>query len=348
MDDSGLTLSSFEYSLPQHLIAQEPLPDRTSSRLLAVRDGDYRDMVFRDLPELLRPGDLLVLNDTRVFRARLRGTKAGTGGKVEVFLLRETGDGLWKVMIRPGRSAKRGMVFSFDRDLKCTVEERLDQGRALVRFHSPGDTVRILSGAAQVPLPPYIKRDPVELDDSRYQTVYASSTGAVAAPTAGLHFTPGLLDKLAHKGIDHTFVTLHVGPGTFQPLRHQTISMNRLEPEEYFVSAESLSEIRKARNEGGRIVAVGTTSTRILETIDIESEVSLSGETEIFIFPPYSFRNVDVLITNFHLPGSSLLCLVAAFMGYDLMMDVYSHAIESSYRFYSYGDAMLVSRETTG
>jgi S-adenosylmethionine:tRNA ribosyltransferase-isomerase len=347
MKDEELTLSCFHYHLPPELIAQEPLPERTSSRLLAV-DGDrFQDRVFRQLPDLLRPGDLLVLNDTRVFKARLQGRKASTGGKVEVFLLRETGENLWKAILRPGRSARHGARFIFSNGLGCTVAERLDHGRAMVRFHSSGYTGAKLMESAQVPLPPYIKRDPVEMDDLRYQTVYASSTGAVAAPTAGLHFTPALLEELGGRGIGHTFVTLHVGPGTFQPLRFETLAMNRLEPEEYSISSESLATIRKARNDGGRIVAVGTTSTRILESIDTGSENALSGETEIFIFPPYGFRNVDVLITNFHLPGSSLLCLVAAFMGYDLMMEAYRHAIEESYRFYSYGDAMLIFKERT-
>jgi S-adenosylmethionine:tRNA ribosyltransferase-isomerase len=345
MDCSKLTRSSFYYDLPTELIAQEPLPERTSSRLLVVSGREFKDRTFDRLPELLEPGDLLVLNDTRVFRARLLGRRKGSGGRIEVFLLKEMGEDLWKVIVRPGKAAREGMSFIFRNGLACTVTERLDPGRALVRFHSTGDTRGILTDTAQVPLPPYIKRDPVELDDWRYQTVYASTPGAVAAPTAGLHFTPELLDRLGEKDIGHTFVTLHVGPGTFQPLRSETLSENRLEPEEYHVSAESLASIRRTRSEGGRIVAVGTTTTRILETIDAESETSLSGETEIFIFPPYGFRNVDALITNFHLPESSLLCLVAAFMGYDQMMEAYRHAISGSYRFYSYGDAMLIVKE---
>jgi len=344
MDCSKLTRSSFDYDLPPELIAQEPLPERTSSRLLVVSGGEFQDRTFDRLPELLEPGDLLVLNDTRVFRARLPGRREGSGGRIEVFLLKEMGEDLWKVIVRPGKAAREGMSFIFRNGLACTVTERLDPGRALVRFHSTGDTRGILTDTAQVPLPPYIKRDPVELDDWRYQTVYASKPGAVAAPTAGLHFTPELLDRLGERDIGHTFVTLHVGPGTFQPLRSETLSENRLEPEEYHVTAESLASIRKTRSEGGRIVAVGTTTTRILETIDTGSETSLSGETEIFIFPPYGFRNVDALITNFHLPESSLLCLVAAFMGYDQMMEAYRHAISGSYRFYSYGDAMLIGK----
>lgn len=347
MVSDGFTLDSIQYDLPPELIAQRPLEDRSSSRLLNVRlpDGGFRDMVFRQLPEILRPGDLLVLNDTRVFRARLEGRKAATGGNVEVFLLKRLEADLWKAMVRPGRSAREGAVFDFGGRLSCAVEERLEHGRVVVRFSSKGNLSDELEAVARVPLPPYIRREPDELDRQRYQTVFASVTGAVAAPTAGLHFTRELLDHLAERGIGHTFVTLHVGPGTFQPLRFREISMNRLEPEEYFFSGESLESIRNARSRGGRIVAVGTTTTRILETVDPDSPGPLSGETDLFIFPPYRFRTVDVLITNFHLPGSSLLCLVAAFMGHDLMMRAYRHAVENSYRFYSYGDAMIIEKE---
>ncbi len=337
-----------QYSLPPELIAQKPLKDRAGSRLLAVdiSKGSLEDTVFSMLPSFLVPGDLLVLNNTRVFRARLKGRKAGTGGKAEIFLLKKLGENTWKALVRPGRAAVPGMRVEFKDDLYCTVEERLNHGRALIRFNSGKDTERKLRETAQVPLPPYIKRDPEKLDDTRYQTVYASETGAVAAPTAGLHFTPDLLTDLQEAGIDNVHVTLHVGPGTFQPLRQESLEENRLDPEEYYISAESLSAIRKTRCAGGRIVAVGTTTTRVLESIDLESRESLSDETEIFIFPPYRFRNVDALITNFHLPGSSLLCLVAAFMGYEFMMKTYQHAIDESYRFYSYGDAMLIEQES--
>ncbi len=341
-----LTLEELQYHLPPELIAQKPLPERHSSRLLVAdtRQRSLQDRIFSELPKLLIPGDLLVLNDTRVFRARLSGRKAQTGGRVEIFLLREMGNGTWKALVRPGKSSREGLRFLMGDDLVCHVVKRLDHGRALVRFSSSGDTGELLRKTAKVPLPPYIKRDPEELDDQRYQTVFASESGAVAAPTAGLHFTHELLRELAERGIGHTFVTLHVGPGTFQPLRHMRLQDNSLDPEEYHISRETLETIRNARSRGGRVVAVGTTATRVLETVDLESEGPLSGETEIFIFPPYSFRNVDVLITNFHLPGSSLLALVAAFMGYQFMMEAYSHAIESSYRFYSYGDAMLITR----
>jgi S-adenosylmethionine:tRNA ribosyltransferase-isomerase len=345
MTERNLTLSNLQYHLPRELIAQKPLPEREASRLLVsdVSSGELQDRKFNELPELLLPGDLLVLNDTRVFRARLNGRKAETGGRVEVFLLKDMGDGRWKALIRPGKAAGKGRRFLFENGLSCQVVSSISRGRGIVRFTSDSDTISILRRTARVPLPPYIKREPEELDDHRYQTVYAATTGAVAAPTAGLHFTDGIIEALRDKGVNHTFVTLHVGPGTFQPLRHERLEDNRLEPEEYLISADSLERIRETRNRGGRIVAVGTTSTRILETVDIMSPGPLSGETEIFIFPPYGFRNVDVLITNFHLPGSSLLCLVAAFMGYDFMMEAYRHAVQHSYRFYSYGDAMMIS-----
>ena len=337
-----------QFNLPPKLIAQKPLKERTDSRLLAVdiSRGSFEDTVFSRLPCFLVPGDLLVLNNTRVFRARLKGRKAGTGGKAEIFLLKKLPGNTWKALVRPGRAAKPGMRLEFKDDLYCVVEKLLKHGRVLIRFNPGEDTERKLRETAQVPLPPYIKRDPEKLDDTRYQTVYASETGAVAAPTAGLHFTPDLLTDLQEAGIDNVHVTLHVGPGTFQPLRMEILEENHLDPEEYYISAESLSAIRKTQRAGGRIVAVGTTTTRVLESIDLESGESLCDETEIFIFPPYRFRNVDALITNFHLPGSSLLCLVAAFMGYEFMMKAYQHAIDESYRFYSYGDAMLIEQES--
>ncbi len=337
-----------QYNLPPELIAQKPLNDRASSRLLAadIRKGSLGDTVFSRLPNFLVPGDLLVLNNTKVFKARLKGRKAETGGKTEIFLLKKLEENTWKALVRPGSAAKPGMRLEFRNGLYCTVEKRLMHGRVVIRFNPGRDTEQKLQETAQVPLPPYIKRDPEKLDDTRYQTIYASETGAVAAPTAGLHFTPGLLTDLRDAGIDNVRITLHVGPGTFQPLRQEILEENSLDPEEYYISSESLSVVRKTKRTGGRIVAVGTTTTRVLESIDIESGESLSGETEIFIFPPYRFRNVDALITNFHLPGSSLLCLVAAFMGYEFMMKAYQHAIDESYRFYSYGDAMLIEQES--
>jgi len=348
MNSSNISLSDIQYSLPEDLIAQKPLEDRSGSRLLVadIRGCSIQDTFFSRLPSLLAPGDLLVLNNTRVFRARLSGRKEETGGKAEIFLLKQLQEHTWKAIVRPGRTAKPGIRIRLDEDLICTVSKRLEHGRAIITFSSDGNADDRLRKVAKVPLPPYIRRDPEELDNVRYQTVYASETGAVAAPTAGLHFTSGLLADLKSAGINSTEITLHVGPGTFQPLRREILEENRLEPEEFQISAASLSAIRNAKKNGGRVVAVGTTTTRVLESIDINSRDSISSETEIFIFPPYKFRNVDVLITNFHLPGSSLLCLVASFMGYDFMMKAYHHAISESYRFYSYGDAMLIEQES--
>lgn len=341
-----LTRDSMKYRLPSKLIAQKPAKNRTGSRLLVADPAAGRivDSTFERLSKYLDRGDLLVLNDTKVFRARLEGRKASTGGKVEVFLLKRIKGNLWKAMVRPGKSIKPGRIFRFQNGLSCSVERRLDSEKGEVRFTSSGRTEDVLRKVARVPLPPYIKRDPEELDDERYQTVFASKEGAVAAPTAGLHFSDSLLRRLEENGVRNVTLTLHVGPGTFQPLRKNRLEHNELEPEEYEVGAGTLAEIRDTRNRGGRVVAVGTTSTRVLETVNINATETLTGETEVFIFPPYRFRNVDALITNFHLPESSLLCLVAAFMGYDFMMEAYRHAVAESYRFYSYGDAMLIER----
>ncbi len=345
--EEPLTLRDLQYDLPEELIAQEPLPERTASRLLRVRrsDGTIGDGRFTDLPGILRPGDLLVLNDTRVHRARLRGRRAGTGGKVEMLLLRRLSPGTWRVLLRPGKRARKGELMHMDGGLECSVRRRLAPGRAEVSFSMPGggDPEEVLSDAAEVPLPPYIRRVPGELDDERYQTVYAASSGAVAAPTAGLHFDGRMLDTLAGMGIGMERVTLHVGPGTFEPLRREVVAENRLEAEEYVLPDRTAAAVAETRSRGGRVVAVGTTVCRVLESVaDPDSGRGSSGETSLFIFPPHDFRVVDVLLTNFHLPGSSLLALVAAFAGLELTGRAYSHAVDSRYRFYSYGDAMII------
>ena len=340
-----LTRDDLEYELPPELIAQHPSPERTGSRLLSVDRGagTMRDMRFHDLGSLLSEGDLLVLNDTRVFRARLLGCRKDTGGRAEVFLLKKLEGHRWRVLLRPSKRARPGSRLSFSEGLECTVLEELDRGRAVVEFQAGSAVDDLLERTARVPLPPYIRRDPEELDDGRYQTVYASSTGAVAAPTAGLHFDRALMGALEEAGIGLAYVTLHVGPGTFEPLRHHRLEENRLDPEEYSVPESTLEALVRTRRGPGRIVAVGTTTTRVLETLDLSGECEkTSGETGIFIFPPYRFRNVDALLTNFHLPGSSLLCLVAAFLGYEPMMEAYRHAVRERYRFYSYGDAMFI------
>ena len=337
--------SDLLYDLPPGLIAQEPLDNRSDSRLLVARRGTrtLEKHTFRDLPSLLDPGDLLVMNDTKVFRARLRGVKKATGGKVELFLLSGAGEGRWKILIRPSKRIREGMALEFPGGLEAVIEEMLGGGRALAAFSSAGgDTAELIRETGEVPLPPYIRRAPEALDAERYQTVYAAVTGAVAAPTAGLHFDGEVLDDLAARGVGTAMITLHVGPGTFLPLRHEELGRNRLDPEWYSVPAETSGEIVATRRRGGRIIAVGTTSVRVLESIDPEAGAAQEGETELFIYPPWEFRQVDGMVTNFHLPGSSLLALVAAFMGTGFMKRAYGMAVDSGFRFYSYGDAMLI------
>jgi S-adenosylmethionine:tRNA ribosyltransferase-isomerase len=337
--------SDLMYDLPPGLIAQEPLDTRSDSRLLVARRGPeiLEERTFRDLPSLLDPGDLLVMNDTKIFRARLRGVKRATGGKVELFLLSSTDEDRWKVLVRPSKRVRAGTALDFPGGLEAVVEEMLGGGRASVAFSSAGgDTAELIRVAGEVPLPPYIRRTPDELDAERYQTVYASVTGAVAAPTAGLHFDEEVLEGLAGRGVATGMITLHVGPGTFLPLRFDELGRNRLDPEWYRVPAETAGKIMATRRRGGRIIAVGTTSVRVLESIDPEADVTQEGETDLFIYPPWEFGQVDGMVTNFHLPGSSLLALVAAFMGTGFMKRAYGMAVDSGFRFYSYGDAMLI------
>lgn len=298
--------------------------------------------MFDDLPQTLLEGDRLVLNDTKVIPARLDGRRKGTGGAVEVFLLKRLGTGRWKVLVRPGRQARPGTVLEFGQGLSAEVRLNPGNGRAVVDF-SPRDSAGdLLAVLGKVPLPPYIKKPPDPLDSERYQTVYARNGEAVAAPTAGLHFTVEMLARLEAMGVGNSPLTLNVGPGTFEPLRKEVIGDNRLDPEEYHVPAQTLDDLRQTRRRGGSIIAVGTTTARVLESLDFHEPGGVSGETSLFIFPPYRFRNLDGLITNFHLPGSSLLALVAAFAGLDPVMDAYREAVSLGYRFYSYGDAMLI------
>ncbi len=304
--------------------------------------GGVQDRLFSDLPEFLRPGDILVLNDARVFPARIRCVRSDTGGKAEIFLLRKIAGRVWKVLLRPGRYCRRGIVLSAPGGLAATVTEELGNGRALVSFTPEEDLDRTLRTVGSVPLPPYIRRPADSLDEERYQTVYADVEGAVAAPTAGLHFTRGMLRRLGESGIENRTVTLKVGPGTFEPLRREVLKDNSLDCEEYHVPEETLESLRAVRKSGGRIVSVGTTAARVLETVDMNMKGPLSGETSLFIFPPYRFGNVDALLTNFHLPGSSLIALVAAFAGLEPVMSAYRRAVKLGYRFYSYGDAMLI------
>ena len=338
-----LRLSDFDYNLPEDLIAQTPADDRERSRLLVLdrRTGAVSHSIFFDIETLLVPGDLLVLNDTKVFPCRIPAKKAG-GGKAEIFLLEEKGINLWHALIKGG--AETGRKVSVTPGVEAEVAGNAGDGIKLVRFHGVPDIKAMLSELGRTPLPPYIKREPVARDLGRYQTVYARREGAVAAPTAGLHFTAALLQKLRDRGVETAVITLHVGPGTFQPVRATNIAEHRMHPERFDIPVEAAGLINRARSEGRRIIAVGTTSVRTLETsAQADGNVHAGeGSSELFIYPGYRFRAVDGMITNFHLPKSTLLMLVAAFAGRENVLKAYRTAIEQRYRFYSYGDAMLI------
>ena len=337
-----MLLSEFHYDLPQELVAQEPLADRSASRMLVVHrsSGVLEDRSFRDLPEYLGPGDCLVLNDSKVFPARLFGERDGY--KIEVFLVEAvTEDRLtWKVLVKPGKRAHVDHRIQFDESLSGLITERMDRGLRLIRFdaHEPIDD--IVDRIGHVPLPPYVKRADSDADKDRYQTVYANQRGSVAAPTAGLHFTPEILDACAARGADLARVTLHVGLGTFQPLSTEVVEDVKLHHEQYFVKAAEAAKIRAAR----RVICIGTTSMRTVETAHALCglEHACSGSTDLYIHPGYTFGRAGGILTNFHLPSTSLLLLVAAFAGKDLTLQAYRHAVRNRYRFYSYGDCMLV------
>jgi S-adenosylmethionine:tRNA ribosyltransferase-isomerase len=345
-----VNLHDFAFTLPAELIAQTPAPQRDQSRLMIVNRAQQHIShdIFAHLGRYLRPPDVLVTNDTRVIPARLRGRKRGSGGKVEVLLLHEHRPGEWEVLLKPAARVAPSTVVEFgDGSLRCEIGQRQQEGSVLVRF-TPSSMHALLERYGEVPLPPYIRRQagagPARLDVERYQTIFAQHDGAVAAPTAGLHFTPGLLDELRRRGIHLTSVTLHVGWGTFQPIRTNVVEHHRMGREYYRLTAAAAQVISRARAAGGRVVAVGTTVTRTLETIVQETGdfVERSGWSELFIYPGYRFRAVEALITNFHLPRSTLFLLVCAFAGRDLMQAAYRMAIAERYRFYSYGDAMLI------
>ena len=347
--------SAYRYDLDPELIAQTPVTPRDSARLLVYdRAGDYSSHCrFSDVGDHLRPGDLLVVNTTRVLPARLHPARLDTGGHVEVFLLRERTPAVWEALVRPGRRLRPGVVLGWGDGTTVTITERLDQGARLVTFSRPID-LDWLESAGSMPLPPYIKRPDGALDRSDakdYQTVYADEPGAVAAPTAGLHFTPELLERLTSAGVGLASLVLHVGPGTFRPVRVDDIREHPMHREHYRVPANTLRKLRSTRENGGRIVAVGTTSVRTLEAVaervvndpdGTGATAAVVGSTDIFIYPPYRFRLVDALITNFHLPESTLLMLVAAFAGKEQALALYREAAARGYRFYSYGDAMLI------
>ncbi|MCU0606920.1 MAG: tRNA preQ1(34) S-adenosylmethionine ribosyltransferase-isomerase QueA [Candidatus Edwardsbacteria bacterium] len=344
-----MRLADFDYALPPELIAQRPAEPRDSSRLLVLsRDsGAVEHRAFRDIADYLRPSDLLVINTTKVVPARLLGRKRGSGAAAEIFLLRRMEDGRWSCLVRPGRRLRPGSEVELgDGRLVARIAEYQDQGRRVAEFRhdgaavAPDGFVGLLERYGHTPLPPYIARQDGPADRQRYQTVYARQPGAVAAPTAGLHFTPGLLDVLRAKGIVVAEVLLHVGWGTFKSVEAEDIRRHRMDEEFYRIGPETTALLRRARAEGRRIIAVGTTTVRALESH------AASGSTEdwtgIFIHPPYGFRMVDGLVTNFHLPKSTLLMLVSAFAGVENVRNAYAEAVRERYRFYSYGDAMLI------
>jgi len=338
------TLADFAFDLPPDLIAQVPAPARTGSRLLHVDGARIEDFRFTDLPHLLRAGDLLVFNDTRVIKARVFARKS-TGGRVEMLVERVEGtDEAW-VQLRASRSPAIGSVFDLPGDARATVIDRDDRFWRL-RFAGTGPLVTWLDTHGDVPLPPYISRRPGQADSARYQTIYARAPGAVAAPTAGLHFDAAILAELAACGIGQAFVTLHVGAGTFHPVQTSDLSLHRMHREWYRIPQQTSDAVAATIARGGRIVAVGTTSLRALESAITDDGLRVgSAETALFVTPGFRFRVVDALLTNFHLPKSTLLMLVAAFAGYEPIRAAYAHAIAARYRFFSYGDAMLLERE---
>lgn len=350
-------ISELDYDLPPDLIAQDPSDRRDHSRLLRVQRGrSPRDHhLFRDLPDLLRPRDLLVLNNTRVLPARLLGRKAQSGGKWEGLFLEEHPEGTWELLCQTrGRPAVGDHVLvappipsAGHEPLSLRLEGRTPEGRWLVRPDRAGSVLELLSLYGQVPLPPYIRKGQEgPRDRERYQTVFASQPGSVAAPTAGLHFTPELLEQLHQRGVEIASVTLHVGIGTFQPIQVEDVRSHRVHPEWCMVPAETVQAVQTCRRRGGRVIAVGTTTTRTLETVARQGPLQpWAGQTDLTIAPPFEFKVVDALVTNFHLPRSSLLLLVAAFTGWESLRESYRLAIENHYRFYSYGDAMLIAPE---
>lgn len=341
-----LTTEDFDFELPEELIAQTPLSDRSSSRLLVVdrETGKFEDKHFYNIIDELAPGDALVMNDTRVLPARIYGEKQETGAHLEILLLNNIEGDTWETLIKPAKRAKVGTKITFgDGRLEAVVEEELDHGGRIIRFQYKGIFLEILESLGEMPLPPYIKE---RLEDpDRYQTVYAKENGSAAAPTAGLHFTPELLEQIAAKGVKLVYLTLHVGLGTFRPVSVDNIADHEMHSEFYRLTEEAAAQLNEVRANGGKIVAVGTTSIRTLETIGTKFYGQIkadSGWTSIFITPGYQFKIVEAFSTNFHLPKSTLVMLVSAFAGRDLTLSAYQHAIDERYRFFSFGDAMFL------
>ncbi|WP_413459349.1 tRNA preQ1(34) S-adenosylmethionine ribosyltransferase-isomerase QueA [Herbaspirillum huttiense] len=335
------SLSDFDFELPSELIAQTPLAERSASRLLQVQGAQLTDRRFADIVELLQPGDLLVFNDTRVIKARLFGVKE-TGGKIEALVERILNPRTVHAQVRASKSPPPGTRIRLADAFDVTVGERFGE---FFTLHFPADAFELLEQYGSLPLPPYIDHEADAYDETRYQTVYAKEPGAVAAPTAGLHFDEALLQQLAARGVKQAFVTLHVGAGTFQPVRVEDLSQHKMHSEWYTISPETVEAVRATKAAGGRVIAVGTTSMRALESGSQSGELKAgSDDTQLFITPGYTFKTVDQLVTNFHLPKSTLLMLVSAFAGYENIRAAYAHAIAQQYRFFSYGDAMLLTR----
>lgn len=344
-----MNVTDFDYNLPEELIAQTPLKKRDSSRLLVLdkNNGDIKHETFSNITDYLRSGDVLVLNDTKVIPARLIGVKEETGAVIELLLLKDLGEDTWECLSKPAKRLHIGTIVSFgDGKLKAQVVEKKDEGVTIVKLLYTGILMEILDALGTMPLPPYI-HEKLE-DQGRYQTVYAKYSGSAAAPTAGLHFTPELLKSIEDMGVIVTYVTLHVGLGTFRPVEVDNILEHKMHSEYYIMTEETANILNKAKDEGRRIIAVGTTSTRTLETIASNNDgrfISCSGDTSIFIYPGYVFKGIDCLITNFHLPKSTLVMLVSALSSKEIILNAYQEAINEKYRFFSFGDSMFITND---
>jgi len=338
-------IDDYDYNLPEELIAQEPLSERDKSRMMVLsrKDKTWKDDFFFNLPFYLTENDVIVFNNTKVFPARLIGHKK-TGARIEIFLLREIQRNLWEALVRPARRVKTNTVIIFDPEVTAIAVEKKEDGHCIFEFNIDGDIKEKLEQIGRVPLPPYIKREDLSEDRHRYQTVYAKIPGSIAAPTAGLHFTPTVLEKLHKNGVTCVEITLHVGYGTFEPVRVRELSSHSVSPEECEITPEAAAILNSAKNNKKRIVAIGTTTTRALEFFATKKGMIESGRAvvDLTVTPGYKFKFVDALLTNFHLPKSSLLVMVSTFAGYDLIMNAYRHAVQQRYRFYSYGDCMLI------
>ncbi|HHJ51636.1 MAG TPA: tRNA preQ1(34) S-adenosylmethionine ribosyltransferase-isomerase QueA [Caldithrix abyssi] len=342
-----MKLSDFKYEVPEELIAQYPVDKRDEARLMVLdrKSGTREHRIFKEIVDYLNPNDVLVLNETKVFPARLFGVKEKTDARVELLLLRQLETTMWEALVKPARKVRVGNRIQITEDFGCDVIDNTTSGGRVVKFDSNGnDFFEILNQVGQSPLPPYIKREAESIDKEKYQTVFAKKVGAVAAPTAGLHFTEELLEKIKAKGVKIAPLVLHVGLGTFRPIKVEDVTRHQMDSEYFEVSEESAAIINEAKLSGGRVIAVGTSTVRTLESVANADNLvkANSGWTDKFIYPPYKFKIIDALVTNFHLSGSTLFLLTCALAGKDLMMESYQEAIEKKYRFYSYGDAMLI------